>query len=318
MENQQYSVTKQIRSLVENLFARVLRGQYDYEKDSRELERLRDQAQTHDDPMLVARIINVNGVMNMYSGHLNNALEQFQKNYDIYREAQSIGGMTEAINNLALTHAMMGHHDQAVTVYDQGLDLANEFAGTMASHEIPNYGLILSGKLISQVALRRFEEARQTYDGLWNIASELVVVDRGTYARVMVEGYRGKAELDLDEGQVDEARSAIGLALELAQSLDLHFEVAKCRLVQAHIARLGDDDTDQADAFWQQAEALVSATPIAFNTGYVFAEEAQYLIHAGLDQEAEHFGQKAIDFLGKTQTPEVEQMIESLSAMLPR
>jgi tetratricopeptide (TPR) repeat protein len=315
METQGYSESKQIRSLVESIFARVIRSKYDYDRDSRTLQKHLDRAHSIRDQLLAARIVNVHGLMDMFSGHFTDALEQFRQCFEMYQQAQDVGGMTASLNNQAVAHGKMGDDVEALRFYDQGIELADKYAGQIEKHEIMGYGFLLSGKLDTLVTLNQLEDSDQLFDDLWSIADQLVQNDRLNYARMMTIGHRGKAELELSRGEINEAKSALKLALELAELLNLPFGLAEIHLAQAHVACLGDGDGAAADVFWKSAEDVVSTINVPY-TGFMYAEEARYLIRRGQIQKARYFVRKATEILNQTRTPEVEQMIRSLSAML--
>jgi hypothetical protein len=316
MESQGYSVARQIRALVNSARGRVLRGHYDFEKDTLTLQKYRYQARALNDPVLEAEAINVLAIMNIYSGHFNSALEQLWLNYDIYQQAGDVGGMVTSLNNLAAMHRRMADYTESIKLCDQGIDLASEFADRVEKHEIRNYGLLLTGKLTALVILHRYDEARHLFDELWAIADQLVQADRLAYARVMTYGHRGKAEVELVQGHLDEAKSAVKLALELAELLNLPLELSIIHFTQAHIALAGEQD--EADAFWQKAEEVMATMTLSINSGWLYAEEAQYLSHEGYHDKAQYFARKAVEQLKLTRTPEVEQIIQSLSAMVNR
>lgn len=316
MDSQGYSVTKQIRTLVEDLRARVIRGQFDFEREMSELNKYRDQVRDYDEPSLEERIVNTTALLYIFSGHFNTALELLWEGYEMSLRAKDVSGMAGALNSLAVVYDMMGKHSESIDMYTKGLKLADEFADQVQRHEIASYGLLLTGKLTTLVSLGRYDEAQPLFDQVWDIASELVAYNREAYARVMIYGYRGKAALDLDQGEVDEARSSIGMALELAQSLDLPFELAQVHFNQAHVALIGDGDSEQANGYWRKAEEILFETPVPINISYKFASEARYLFHAGYAKKAEYFAHLAIEVLNQIQTPEVEQIIAALSTIV--
>jgi tetratricopeptide (TPR) repeat protein len=313
MSNQGHFVTKQVRTLVEDVRARVIRGHYDFDRDLRDLEKHRGQAQTLGDPALEERAVNTIALLHIFSGHFNMAVEQLWHGYELCHRANDVSGMAGSLNSLAVVHDMMGHHTESIDLYDKGLQLAVDYADRVPKHEIGSYGLLLTGKLTTLVSLGRYDEAAHLFDEVWEIADELVAVDRQAYARVMIYGYRGKAALDLKQGQVEEAKSALGLALELARSLDLPFELAQVHFGQAHVALIGEGDAEGAEEFWREAEAILLATPVPVNTSYKLASEARYLYHAGYHDKAQYFARKAIGLLEHIRTPEVEQIIQALS-----
>lgn len=311
-----FSASNQIRALAEALAERVFRGQYDDQKDGDTLRQFHNQAQTLDDRLLEAYVVNVHGVMNVCSGFFTEALEQFRYVHGIYEQANDVGGMATSINNQATIYGKMGDYHEALRLYDRGFQLAADYANQIEKHEIKNYGFLLIGKLTTLTVLDKLAGSDQLYDELWAIAEHLVRADRLVYARVMIYGYRGKSELELSRGQIDEATSAITLALELAQPLDLPYELAEIRLAQAHIALFGANDESAAESYWVMAEETLLTTDIEMNIGCLFAEEARYLLYRKRTDKARYFVKRAIDYLSRTPTPEVEQMIHALSAML--
>ena len=316
MDKQADSAARQIRALVNSIRGRALRGHYEYEKDTRTVQKYRDQAHALNDPVLEAEVINVLAIMDSFSGYFNKAVEQLQQNYQICHQVGDIGGMVLSINNLAALHRKTGKVDEAMTFYDQGTQLVTEHADQVDKHEISSYPQLLAGKLISLVILGRYDEALPVFDEVEAMGEILDTTDRLGYSRTMNYAYRAKAEIELSQQQVDQAKATIERALELAQMLNLTFELAEVQLVQAHIALLGENNPAQADSFWKEAEDIVSTIAITFNTGCLLAEEARYLIRAGQHQKASHFARIATELLNQTRTPEVEQIIRSLSTML--
>jgi tetratricopeptide (TPR) repeat protein len=254
--------------------------------------------------------------MHSFSGYFDNAVEQLQQNYELFRQLGEVGGMVLSINNLAALHRKMGRTDEAIVFYDQAVALVAENADQTERHAVSSYPQLLAGKLLTLVMLGRHEEAQQVFDEVDALGEILNTTDRLGYSRTMNYAYRGRAEIELRQGQVDDAKATIKRAQELAQMLNLTFELAEVHLVQAHIALLGENNAAEAEAFWKQAEDIASTIMITFNTGCLLAEEARYLIRAGQAQKARHFAGIATELLNQTRTPEVEQIIRSLSAML--
>lgn len=314
MEHESYSTARQIRALVSSVGRRALRGHYDYDKDMRTVQKYRDQAQALNDPALEAQIANVLAIMNSFSGFFNKAIEQHEQNLEIYRQTNDINGMVLSVNNLAAMHRKVGMAQEAMSYYDQGTQLVAEVAGQVEPHEISSFPQLLAGKLVTLVILGRYDEAQQVFDEVEAVGEKLDSGDRLTYSRTMTYAYRGRAEIELSQQQVDEAKATIKRALELAELLNLTFELAEVRLVQAHIAALGESNMGEAESFWKMAEEIVTTTPVTFNTGCLFAEESRYLRRAGQNLKADYFARIATDLLNKTPTPEVEQIIQSLSA----
>jgi tetratricopeptide (TPR) repeat protein len=316
MANQDYSASEQIRALVNSVRGRVLRGHYEYEKDRRTAEKFRDQARALNDTTLETEVTNVLAIMDSFSGYFNSAVEQLQQNYEICHQVSDIGGMMLSMNNLAALHRKMGLTEEAMTFYDRGIQLVAEYAGQIEKHEISSYPQLLAGRLLTLVILGRHQEAQQAFDEVDALGEVLRSTDRLGYSRTMNYAYRGKAEIELSQQRIDGARAAIQRALELAQMLNLTFELAEVHLVQAHIALLGDNNPAEAERFWKRAEEIAATIMITFNTGCLLAEEARYLVRAGQRQKAAHFADIATELLNQTRTPEVEQVVRSLSAMV--
>lgn len=316
MDNRERSASKQINALVQSIRKRVIRCNYDHEKDSRTLLKYLKQAQGLGDPSLECLIINVHGLMNMLSGHLDDALEQYQQNYENYRLIGDVEGMAVSMNNQAVSHRLKGDNEKSLQVSERGLDLVADFAEQIGAQEVKNRVFLLAAKLASLVALGRFDEVQPVFDDMVAMGEPADTADRLRYNRKMACTHRAKAEMELHQGRVDEAWVSVKRALELGQLLNLTDELAEIQMTQAHIALMGEDDSARAESFWEHAEETMGKLPETFSPGCMFAEEAHYLMHRGYHREARRFAQKANGFLNQIDTPEAAQMIRSLSTVL--
>lgn len=315
MGNENNSAARQIRALVNSVRRRALRGHYEYEKDCHTVEKYRDQAHALGDVALESEVNNVLAIMNSFSGYFNKAVAQLQQNYEISRQGNDLGGMLLAINNQAALHRKMGLVQEAMGYYDQGTQLVADHGAGIDKHDIISYPQLLGGKLLTLAMLGRHEEGLQVFDDLEAMSDVLLGRDRMGFSRTLNYAYRGRAEIELGQGKVAEAKVTVQRALELAQLVNLTFELAEVHLVQAHIALLGDDNPAEAEQYWKQAEDIAATIMITFNTGCLLAEEARYLTRVGHHQKAKHFARIATELLNQTRTPEVEQMIRALSAI---
>lgn len=312
MSENEHPTVKLIRRLTSSIFERIIRGQFDYDRDLQSLQKYQEQARQLGSQELEGLTMNYMAALNSLAGYLSEAQRLFTELFEFHREHGNTRGMATALNNRSVVFSTAGRYEEALDMYKQAEALCDAENEGM----LPIYGLILSGQLSTHRLLEHYDLIPHFFDRISEIGERLVATDRFTYARVMCAVYRNMAEYHLHLGDAEEAHGLARMAVDFAMGLDLTFELANVYFTQAHIALYRDDEQsrDEAAARWQQALDLLQVVQAPAQIGRAYLEEARYLERHGYRDYAQDFAQRAYNIFVQHDMAEDVELAQALLA----
>lgn len=289
VNSKEESFTEFITMLGRRIFDRIIRGDFDYKKDMRQLEHYRTQAQRVNLPLLEARMLNGMAILASAAGHMNESESLYNQLLQIYEAENNAEGRVRTLNNLAEDYFFMGRTVEAMNLYNRGIEIAQKDADLVV-----DYAHVLTGKLVMLVSDGYFEEAEMVIEQMQRVAQELIQANRHEYARLYVKVYGCMAEIELDRGNYRMAWQHARQALELANGLNLTFEKAETLFIQAHIATDDPNSPTPAYEHWQEAQAILDNMKAPAQVGRTLLTEGRYLFRHQQADKAHHFVQKAL------------------------
>jgi len=306
MSNDSNSAIAFIEKLVNRLFDQLIRGDYNFTRDFKALERYTEQARKLNAPLLEARALNVMAILHNVSGRSDEAETYFLNVVKLYRQQENHSGLAATYGNLATVNTTRGEYEIALDYYHQGLALKDE----------NNYQFLLSSKMSVLLTLERYDDIDACYAELKIIMDKPIsTAEKANYARFMSGVYRTMAEVHLHRQQIDEAKSTINMARDFAQGLNLTFGLAEIYFTDAHIALLHDKDETQADTYWETARDTLKGIHSPSHIGRSYLEEARYLKRKGCGEKSEEFARRALGIFERYEMATDIAMTQELLAL---
>ncbi|MGB1288768.1 MAG: tetratricopeptide repeat protein [Aggregatilineales bacterium] len=287
-----------IEVLVERTFQRVIRGDYSYDRDVRELRRYQKQAQKLDARSLEARILNCLAILQNVSGRSTRALRQFQEIYKLYEALDDKKRMASTLGNMASAHMTQGNYEEATAITERALALIS------AEDDYDVYRFLLEKKMSMALKNEDYGTVDSIYKRFQAILTEFGNDDKHTYAEYMSGVYQIMAEREMAREDYQQARRYINLATEFAEGLELTFGLAPIYCTQAHLALREQQDTALAEEYWQKMQDTLKGIHSPSHIGRDYIEEARYLQRHGYLDKAAEFAQRAISIFEQFEMPE--------------
>lgn len=284
-------VAKWYDNLGQQILSRAIRGECNYAQDMPQLQVMLSKVQELQVESVELSLLNVIAVVSSVSGYFSEAAAHFRTVYERSVLTNNLNGMITALNNQALTLDMLGKQAESLQVYNEGMQI---LVGTpQPHHRIRSYGLLVTGRMGLLLVFDQLEEAEQSFNAVQQVADSFVNFNREEYARTMLYGYHHMAEIALQRGQIDEALTYYGLAVELAKGGNMQLEMGPIEFTRAHIETVRQEP-DTAAAYWEKGAAGVESINIPAMRGVQFMSEAHYLRRKGISQWMEHFARRAL------------------------
>lgn len=290
------------RKLVRRVFDRVLTGDYDYEKDMRELDRYRSQARKYELRQLEPEVVNVMAVLNSISGRIEEGYLLFQQLYELAEDLDDLNGMVLSLLNQGINLQDQTKYADALDRFNAGLELlkANESEGRAV---ISRYGELLVSKMKILILLGELEAATALFEDIQVIAQDFVAANRQAYARVMSEAYTVMIEICRDKQDFDKAKSYMAMALELAVGSDSRPERIQIHLGGVRLA-LAQSDTALATSYLERVKNGLDGFEESPFKGRFVMTEARMMLSLGFGELAPDIARKALDIFEKYEMPE--------------
>jgi len=290
------------RKLVRRVFDRVLTGDFDYEKDMRELNRYRSQARKYELRQLEPEVVNVMAVLTSISGRIEEGYLLFQQLYEVAEDLDDLNGMILSLLNQGVNLQDQTKYADALDKFNAGLKLlkAHESEGRAA---ISRYGELLVSKMKILIFLGELEAAKVLFEDIQVIAQDFVAAHRQSYARVMSEAYTVMIEICRDKKDFDKAKSYMAMALELAVGSDSNPDRIQIYLGGVRLA-LAQSDTALATSYLNQAQIGLDGFDESPFKGRFLMTEARMMLSLGFGELAPDLARSALDTFEKHEMPE--------------
>ena len=290
------------RKLVRRVFDRILTGDFDYEKDMRELDRYRCQVKKYELRELEPEVVNVMAVLTSISGRIEEGYLLFQQLYEMAEDLGDLNGMVLSLLNQGINLQEQTKYADALDKFNAGLKLlkANEASGRVV---IGRYGELLVSKMKILILLGELEAAMVLFEDIQVIAEDFVAAHRQAYARVMSEAYTTMIEICRDKNDFDKAKSYMAMALELAVGSDSNPDRIQIYLGGVRLA-LAQSDTALATSYLEQAQIGLDGFDESPFKGRFLMTEARMMLSLGFGELAPDLARRALDTFEKYEMPE--------------
>ena len=273
---------------VERLFERVIRGEYDYDRDIKNLERYLNVARKADCVELQASILNVVGVLNNVAGHVQRAIDTLWDVHTMYLDTGDMVQAAHTLSNLGFIQMNAGNYSGASSLFKEGMAIFQPSDG------YATYRYLLSNQLHALLMLEDYAALDTLLVEAQEIATHITRDDAHQYARHMGGIYRIMAERELIHHNFDEARRYAGLARDLAEGSALTFELGHIYCTCAHIELAQTGNIAGAMIYWQELNDLFDKVHAPAHIGRNYLEEARYLLHHDFADEGRKFAERAL------------------------
>jgi tetratricopeptide (TPR) repeat protein len=300
--------------MTERMFDRIVRGQIDYTKDLRELEKYREQARQIGDLSLEGNIVNTTAVLESLTGHIQKGYLLFQELYDIAEKQSDLRGMTLAFMNQGINLLDQAKYTDALAKYDAALQLIEQDRKDPGDL-MDRYGALLSCRVQVLVLLREFDAATTVFEACQAVAESFVEANKETYAAAMADAYHGMVEVYREAQNFEKAHSHWRLALSLADGLDLPHSRLESTLASVRLA-LAQEDTDRAASYLEQTQAIIDAWENDPHKGRAVISEARKMAILGFPQHALSLAQQALAIFRKYEMSEDITLAQSFISSL--
>jgi len=112
--SKQQAVVNMIESIVNNMHERVVRGEFDYEKDARQLKQLIQQAETLEAYQTIGMIRHTLALMHIWAGYPSLGLAEQEDMLKNYAQARNAALLVEGTIRLADTYRLLGRYGRAL------------------------------------------------------------------------------------------------------------------------------------------------------------------------------------------------------------
>ncbi|MCB9453534.1 MAG: hypothetical protein H6672_19045 [Anaerolineaceae bacterium] len=286
MADEPHSILTQV---VTKIFQRIIRSEYDYDRDMQSLQDMLKRANKLNLPTLERRVLNCMAALNLMSGHLDQAEEAYQQLYQLHEAAGQEQMMVVPLSNLAVISRVQGDFTAALTVYDRGIKLLTD----SIERNIRAYLALSVGKIATLTHLFRFQDAKQLFQEISQQADKVVEIDALEYARIIVEAQICMVMVALHEGNTEEAEDFARQALERTEQLNLPVEQASATFALGRVA-LHTSEENNAKTFFEKGVSLLEATSPSVSVADAYLQEARLLDHLGHKDSANTFLSKAV------------------------
>jgi tetratricopeptide (TPR) repeat protein len=242
-------------------------------------------AQKINAPTVVARAYNLLGVITRLRGNSAEAIEHFQKSYELYKAAGDIHGQALAQNQIATAHFDLGQWREADHYYRQARAIFNQLGDIYNSMAIDNNlgGIALNQGQLDE-ALIFFEEALRTQEqigrSLWilgvlhmNLGHTFVRRGEASAARqhletsqnyftqaqakdFLPEMHRYFAEINLLTSDLDRADEHGRTALNLSREMAMRSEEGNSLRVVGKVS-IAEGDYERAEGYLIESAAIL-------------------------------------------------------------
>lgn len=301
-DNKKGAASNFLNMMTHRVFERVIRGNIRYEKDLSELQRYREQAKKLDDIYVEGSIINALAVLNSVAGRIEAGFALFAENFERFAQADKVDGMALTLMNQGFGRMIQTRHEEALALYDQGIDLLEQCEEGPLTY-VHRYGHLLGNKLETLVAMNRYEEANTLYQKIQSISQAYVEATRTNYARTMVDVHTSMVEVEMQQGDFEQANAHLNAALNLANDLDLSFELAHAYF-GGRLLALEAQDEEQANIYLDEATRQLESVDEMPYTGRLYLTEARRLAKFNYTQDAIELAQKALHVFHRNDMPE--------------
>jgi predicted ATPase/class 3 adenylate cyclase len=228
----------------------------DFDRAPEQLVRGLEVARRVDDPSVIARCLNVLGLLQFFQDEPMKARALLEESIDAARRADDLWCLADALGTFGSIIALQGDLETAKTAGDEALSIARQ-AGDQQGVRMALFGLALA-------ALRRGDLERTRH-----LADEGLETSRGIGDPWFTSYFQWLlASAAIDSGELEAARAAAEEALEIALQAGGALLVVCAREV---LARVEWAEGNEAAARRQLEDALAASAPGGVPASYVAA-----------------------------------------------
>jgi Nif-specific regulatory protein len=194
-----------VEILLDSAAAKRIQG--DYSQAAQLLGHCTNLLKTLDDPSLLARLLNLQGILDWHRGCYDSAFNRLRKSYDLYATLNMKREHGRVASNLGLLLRDLGRPEEALVYLQKDLLITqeqNDLVSLSASYN--NLGL-------AHKSLRRFDEAVECFDQALKLSYNL------SYREGVAHAYNNLGFVFISMGSLDKAlfnlREAVGCFKEI-------------------------------------------------------------------------------------------------------
>lgn len=278
--------------LGKQMFERLIRGEYEYEKDMRTLQIYRERAQRLKSVFLEARMLSLTAILNSISGNVDTAIT-------LLYEAQALLGdnpdyletRATLLYNLGYTHMNLGEFDKALEIFDNALDLIDtpeDYIGIAYT--------LYTGRMTTLVYAHRYDHAELEMINFNPLANRYLNESRRDFAKSMMSINQNQARILLARKQADKVRSHALMSRELAEQLKLPAELSEIYLTCARMERMTGDE-EAARQYFLMADEQANQVHMPPDIARYLLSGARFLLEDDDLERAKYFAERALAVL---------------------
>jgi two-component system, NtrC family, sensor kinase len=247
-------VDEEFRARVNKVFDAWYGNTTDFEAACVQLERLREEALSHPNPVNPGSVDNILGVMNGYRSNYDESIAHFTKAKELFEKHQAWRRMASCSLNLGETYRLVGNFARAQTNFHQTYTLAKTLNDLeLQAIAITNEGLMLLSLQSYQRAKQILEEALTLILETWHPEDERIAANR---IDNLCEIYYAVSKLYLHEKNLLKAWEAAKLSLNYAKMNARPLRIAHANralgTVMTRLTRTDDEGfSNDPDTYYQ-------------------------------------------------------------------
>ena len=223
----------------------------------------------------IAFNLNILGITQLHLGDLTSAETTFQECLVLYQKAHNRAEQVKPLANLGSVYGRTGDYDRALQMLNEGLNICREVGDAWGE------GLYLNNIAAIHHVRGDFAQARATLETC------LPISDKTKNQLVKLNALYCLGEMDLKEGQHDNAQTHCQEALQIARELDDQRTIAiTLKLLGVTVHQLGDHKT--AWMHLQEGLRIASTINIQPTILDIFDGVARCLMAEGRKDQAGH------------------------------
>lgn len=262
-----------LRKLNDEMFFRIYAGNFEYQRDSSQLNRHIATARTINAHGLAGRLRITHMLLELSVGNFDAVFEDIDTalaDYELETDPVIKAERLSCLSNRAEVYHNLGDNEKAITLFQEVLQLL-EIDPMYEDVAEPQYFYMIIG--VCNTELQRYAQAKQLFE------KALTVDTRrdAQYAAAIADTHRGLSEIALVEGRIDAARDAARLAQDIAHRTDEILPLFFANTALAHVAEREPAHVDDyAQRHYQAALATAERIKSPALRGIVFLHEARF------------------------------------------
>lgn len=281
-----------IAQKVDEIRARVLQGNYNTAADLAALEQYLERSRKIAAPVLEAQTLLVIGMVRVFDGAYEQALEMFQTAEQLAMSHEAYDQAFTAMNYIAVTYKRLGKSELAAQTHEQGIALCKQIPNQ--EHSAISFHLNAGNAYMSLYEQAKAELHFRECLALYEM---LDAKRKHTVSRRIVAALTGLAQVEAWRGNTAEARLQAKAALESAQKTREPSVLIMCYFTLLRVAYKAPESPTEFDDYRRELDAYVETQlaggRVLGEIAHVYLVEARYWGMDGLPEMARQFATRA-------------------------